>query len=149
MPYRTIICPIDSSELSAVAEEAAAYVVKISGAKLVLLHVMQKWFQGSDVVTDSKEWTDIHQGWLDEGRELLVKEAANVKSLGVDNVEIMLRDGEAAYEIVAAAKERRADLIVMATYRHSPLGKLFTGSITDRVAKNTPCPILWCFKNKQ
>lgn len=39
-----------------------------------------------------------------------------------------------------------ADLIVMATHRYSPVGKLFHGSITDKVTRKSPCPILWLFE---
>lgn len=41
---------------------------------------------------------------------------------------------------------RSADLIVMATHRYSPIGKLFHGSITDKVTRKSPCPILWLFE---
>lgn len=149
MQCRTILCPVEDSGLTDVAVEAAAYMVKISGAKLVLLHVMKKWYSGQDVVSDSKEWNDVHQNWVKEGRDLLTGVAAKVRNMGVEDLDMELRDGEPAHEIVSMAKEKRADLIVMATYHHSPIGKLFTGSVTDRVAKSTPCPILWCFKENE
>jgi nucleotide-binding universal stress UspA family protein len=97
-------------------------------------------------VTDSQEWTEIHEGWLAEGNALLEKEAARLREMGVKEIETVLRDGEAAYEIVAVAKERGADLIVMATHHYSAMGKLFMGSVTDRVTKRSPCPVLWVFK---
>lgn len=146
MEYNNIICPIDGSELGNKAMEEAAYISKVSGAKLILLNVVEKWYRSADVVTDSSEWQEIHEKWLDDGMELLKREEARLKKEGINNIESVLRDGDAAYEIVAAAAERKADLIVMASHRYSPVGKLFMGSVIDKVTKKAPCPVLWVFK---
>ncbi len=147
MEYKNIICPIvDGSELGDKGEAVAAYLSKISGAKLILLNVVEKWYRSAEVVTESSEWQDIHKQWLNEGRELLKKEEAKLKGRGITNIESVLSDGDAAHEIVALAVERSADLIVMATHRYSPAGKLFHGSVTDKVTRHAPCPVLWVFR---
>ena len=148
MEYKNIICPVDGTdpELSEAAEDAAAYLSQVTDAKLILLYVVEKWYRSEPLVTDSPQWTEIHGQWLHEGRELLEKEAARLKDLGVKHLETVLRDGDAAHEIIALAFERKADLIVMATHRYSPVGKLFMGSVTDKVSKKSPCPVLWVFK---
>lgn len=146
MEYKSIVCPIDGSELMSRGEETAAYVSRISGAKLILVYVVEKWYRSTHMVTDSEEWTEIHKNWLDEGNALLDKEVVKLTEMGVTDVETVLRDGEAAYEIVAVAKEKGADLIVMSTHHYSTVGKLFMGSITDRVTKKSPCPVLWVFR---
>lgn len=123
----------------------AAYIARISGAKLVLLNVVEKWYRSEPMVTDSPEWTSIHEGWLDEGRGLLDTEARKLVESGLKNIETILSEGDAAHEIVAEAMKNRADLIVMATHRYSSAGKFFLGSITDRVTKKAPCPVMWVF----
>ncbi len=144
MKYKTIICPVDATELSELAIGHAVYMSKISEAKLVLLHVVEKWYRGLDVVGKSEEWKTLHNQWLEEGRDLLNKKAAKIGD--IKNMETILRDGDAAHEIVAEASERAADIIVMATHRHSPVGKIFYGSVIDKVTKHAPCPVLWVFK---
>lgn len=146
MEYKSILCPIDGSELSEKVEDAGVYLSKISGAKLILLNVVEKWYRSTHLVTDSTEWQNIHTNWLNEGRGILEKEAAKLKEKGVKDVEMVLRDGDAAHEIIALAMEQRADLIIMATHRYSPVGKFFMGSVTDKVTKSSPCPVLWVFK---
>lgn len=146
MEYKNIICPVDGSDLSASAMKEAAYICGLSDATLILVYVVEKWYRAQEVVTDSKEWQAIHEQWLDEGRKILEEGVAKVRDLGVKKLETVLRDGDAAYEIIAETHERGADLIVMATHRYSPLGKLFYGSVTERVSKKSPCPILWVFK---
>lgn len=145
MEYRLIVCPVDDSELSEKGEKAAAYLSRLSGARLILLHVVEKWYHSAHLVTDSKEWQTLHDEWLDTGRDLLEKEEVKLRKEGVINIETVLREGDAAYEIVAVARERKADLIVMATQHYSVMGRLFMGSVIDRVTKKAPCPVLWIF----
>ena len=112
---------------------------------IVILYVSEKALKTA-LMSDSKEWDVIREGWLTEGRELLLKEKAKVEEAGVKNIEQVLRDGEVSNEIVAEAFEKGADIIVMASHRYSPVGKLFHGSIIDQVTKRSPCPVLWVFK---
>ncbi|MDO8446524.1 MAG: universal stress protein [Deltaproteobacteria bacterium] len=145
MSYKTIICPVDGSDLGDKALDEAVYLSKISGAKLILLHVSEKAFKAV-LMSDSKEWDTIREGWLSEGREFLLKQRAKVEASGVKDIELVLRDGEVSNEVIAEAMEKGADVIVMASHRYSPVGKLFHGSTIDRVTKRSPCPILWVFK---
>lgn len=145
MEYKHIICPIDGSEVSDVGLKHAAYLSKVSGAQLTVLHVVEKWYRAAHLVTNSEEWSAIHEDWLNKGRELLENTANKLREEGLHNIETVLREGDASHEIVAISVEHRADLIVMATHRYSPMGKLFMGSVIDRVTKKSPCPILWVF----
>ena len=144
MGYKNIICPVDGSELGDRALDEAIYLTKISGAKLILLYVSEKALKTA-LMSDSKEWDVIREGWLTEGRELLLKQKAKVEAIGVKDVELVIRDGEVSNEVISETFEKGADLIVMASHRYSPVGKLFHGSIIDRVTKRSSCPVLWVF----
>jgi nucleotide-binding universal stress UspA family protein len=61
-----------------------------------------------------------------------------LKSVKINSV---VRFGKPVKEIVAAAKEEQSDLIVMAS-RGSGLARLFAGSVTERVARHAPCPVI-------
>jgi nucleotide-binding universal stress UspA family protein len=52
------------------------------------------------------------------------------------------RQGQPASEIVAAAEETHADLIVMGRYRHAALLEWLRGSTVDRVLRATELPVL-------
>lgn len=145
MSYKNIICPVDGSELGDRALDEAIYLSKVSGATLILLYVSEQAYKAV-LISDSNEWDAIREGWRTEGRELLLKQKAKVEANGVKNIELVLRDGEVSNEIVAETFEKGADIIVMASHRYSPVGKLFHGSIIDRVTKRSPCPVLWVFK---
>ncbi|MEK6725026.1 MAG: universal stress protein [Deltaproteobacteria bacterium] len=145
MSYKNIICPVDGSELGDRALDEAIYLSKISGAKLTLLYVSEKAYKAV-LMSDSNEWDSIREGWLAEGRELLLKERAKVEASGIKDCDQVLRDGEVSNEVISEAMEKGADLIVMASHRYSPVGKLFHGSVIDRVTKRSTCPVLWVFK---
>jgi nucleotide-binding universal stress UspA family protein len=49
---------------------------------------------------------------------------------------------EPSEELLAVARERRADLLVIGLRRRSPVGKLFMGSTAQRVLLEAPCPVL-------
>jgi len=53
-----------------------------------------------------------------------------------------LRRGLADQEIVALARDERADLIVIGTHGRAGMSRMLLGSVTDRVVRLAPCPVL-------
>jgi nucleotide-binding universal stress UspA family protein len=58
------------------------------------------------------------------------------------NVTTLLRVGSPAREIVAAAADQSANLIVMATHGRGEVHRLLVGSVADKVIRMAPCPVL-------
>jgi len=140
--YRNIIYPVGNSELAEQARMQAAYIAKKTDSNLVLLYVNEKFHSTGMLSTDSPQWTAIREGWINEGKELLINEAKKLKEMGVGNIEPMFGQGDVASEIVTIAKEKNAELIILASHKASPLGKLLMGNRTHDVFLETPCPIL-------
>lgn len=143
MEYKNILCPLSGSEFSEKALDTATYIAKLTGARLILLHVVERWYRSEPLATDSTQWQDIRDQWLDEGRKLLEKYAARLKGEGVAHIETILEEGDAAHEIIARAKERNIDLLVIASHRHTVVGHLFAGSYMDKIINHIHCPVLW------
>jgi nucleotide-binding universal stress UspA family protein len=57
-------------------------------------------------------------------------------------IQFLVRDGKPFVEIIRAAQEIKADLIVMASHGHSRLAEILLGSTTDRVVQRAPCSVL-------
>jgi len=53
-----------------------------------------------------------------------------------------IRGRDAAEEILDAAAQHRADLIVIGVRRRSPVGKLILGSTAQRILLEARCPVL-------
>jgi nucleotide-binding universal stress UspA family protein len=57
-------------------------------------------------------------------------------------VEVQVRDGGAAAEILKAAGSEDPDLIVIATHGRTGVRRLLLGSVTEKVMRTAPCPVL-------
>ncbi|MBK9282988.1 MAG: MFS transporter [Sphingobacteriaceae bacterium] len=140
--YRNIIYPIGNSELADKARQQAAYLAKSTGANLVLLYVNEKSHSTGILATDSAQFAEVKEAWIAEGKQILLEEVKKLKDLEVDQVEAVFGQGDVASEITTIAKEKNAELILLASHKASPLGKLLMGSRTYDVFLDTPCPVL-------
>jgi nucleotide-binding universal stress UspA family protein len=75
------------------------------------------------------------------GKRTLSEAEAKVKSENIP-VETELAGGDAVGEIVRKSKEGNFDLIVMGARGLGTIKKIFIGSVSEGVLKNTPCPVL-------
>lgn len=139
---KTLIYPVGNSQLADKATQVAGNLCKVTGAKLVLLYVENRWHGLETILTNSKEWDQIRDNWVNEGKKLLEKESKRLLAMNVPNIEMEIRHGDVAQEIVEAANERKADMIVLASHNMSPMGSLLMGSRTYEVFKKASCPIL-------
>jgi nucleotide-binding universal stress UspA family protein len=64
-----------------------------------------------------------------------------IEKLGV-KAESLLLKGTPAEQIVNAAKQRNADIIVIGTHGRTGLTKLFMGSVAGRIVSTSDCPVL-------
>jgi nucleotide-binding universal stress UspA family protein len=64
-----------------------------------------------------------------------------VRRPGVD-IDGLLRQGAAWSEIVAAATETKADLVVIGTHGRRGLAHALLGSVAEKVVRASPCPVL-------
>lgn len=140
--YRSIIYPVGgNSELSDEATNQVAYLAKTTGAIISLVYVDDHAVQ-LGALAESEQWQKVKNQWLDEGKVILDKEADKLKKLKVESFEKIVREGKVADEISSLAREKNADLIVLASQKRSPLGKLLMGNHTYDLFTQAPCPIL-------
>jgi nucleotide-binding universal stress UspA family protein len=52
------------------------------------------------------------------------------------------REGKPFLELVRAAKDEAADLIVMSTHGRTGIQHLLIGSTAERIVRKAPCPVL-------
>ena len=138
--YR-IVVPVDFSPASAEAWRLARRVAALSDAELVLTHVTpaSPRFMGAahvraqlaEILTSQRRWAEGElQRWAADG-------AAEGR-----RVRVALRTGAPHGEIVAAATDERADLIVLGTEGRGGLEHALLGSVAERVVRLAPCPVL-------
>jgi nucleotide-binding universal stress UspA family protein len=136
---RSILCPIDFSEASAGALRYAAAIADHFAARLIVLSVEDPLLtQAADLGTGVL-WTP------EEGRREIEQFAA--KTFDADppssaTLEYEAVVGKPAPEILRFAAERACDLLVISTHGLTGFRKLFFGSTTERVLRETTRPVL-------
>ncbi len=131
---RNILVPTDFSEA---AGGALAYAVGLAaklGSSVLLVHAWQL----SAYASPSSELAKGMEG--DLARDL--EGAAKAHLGGSVKITRHLRLGVPYVEIVAAAKELRADLIVMGTTGKTGLEHFLLGSVAERIVRTAQCPVL-------
>lgn len=142
---KKILIPTDLSPNAGNAIRYALNFCKNFPAELVFLHATHPMLDLPD--TSLEFYNPIV---FQDEKEQLNHVSANLKHIfAEENIEldkikysIELRIGFAADEIVRVAKEFNCDLIIMGTQGATGLGKLFLGSITYSVIKQTEIPVL-------
>lgn len=139
---RRILVPTDFSKHSQNALRYAAEFAGKFGAELYLLHVVQDLalFVPDAVAVTPPLALPVSQ-LTAAAREALDRLARDEMLQGL-NVRQVVREGTPFYEIIQVAKEEDIDLIVMGTHGHAGLVHVLLGSVTEKVVRKAPCPVL-------
>jgi nucleotide-binding universal stress UspA family protein len=143
--YRNFIVPIDFSEHSKKTVEYATQLAAFTGASIKILHVLQlpeypaAFYEG--VYTEHEAIKNHVETAKREASAQLSLVTQQISARGLE-AHPVLRVGNAYEEIVSAAKETDADLIVIGSHGYSGLGSLLLGSTAERVLHHAPCAVL-------
>jgi nucleotide-binding universal stress UspA family protein len=132
----TILVAYDGSEPSKRALERAATLVKALGSKLIVTSVAPVVTSAAarSIGTDPADTAGEHAAELGAARAYLEGEG-----LDAEYVEAL---GHPADSIVAAARERSADMIVVGTRELGHLQRLLGESVSDTVSHRARCDVL-------
>ncbi len=142
LKIKLILCPIDFSEFSVRAYHYALSLAEHYQAKLVVQHVVEIWRYPSVSFATSLKIHDDFCGMLRErGQEQLLE---FVKKHTGDRIqpEPVIYQGMAPDSILSFAETQKADMIVMGSHGRRGYDRLMLGSVTDRVMRRAPCPVL-------
>jgi nucleotide-binding universal stress UspA family protein len=137
--FNRILVPIDFSRPSLKAIPYALAVSRQFGADVHLLHVTDVTQQPPPSlltlpVVPQTEWNRRFMKRL-QALVLKYRTDGNVSALEP-------RTGITYEEICAAARDLKADLIVVATHGYTGYKRMFLGSTAERVVQHSPCPVL-------
>ncbi|QQP93370.1 universal stress protein (plasmid) [Skermanella sp. TT6] len=128
---KVILAASDLSPRSDRAVVQAAYLAARMEARLVLLNVVDD---------------ELPAPIFDEERGLALRAlestAARLDTLPRDRIDMRVSGGLDFREILAAAREEEADLIVLGAHRRAILEDILVGTTVERVVRNASTPIL-------
>lgn len=140
--FRTLVAAVDGSAHAHKALDKAAELAKAGGGKLIVLSVYRhhsplesthSLVKGRDEV----ESPDVALGRL--ARENVDHAVARARTLGVGDVEGIVRRGPPARTIVEVAKERNADAIVLGGRGTGDIEGFLLGSVSYKVCSIAHC----------
>lgn len=165
-----MVVPTDGSAQSAKAVELASEIAGKYGAKMILLYVMwrgpsleqlrasvdtdQLSVAARDELDPAKHPVAEHlssgfmppvvsKGTLTEiGEQVLERGRKTAEANGVQDLELVLRDGDPARTIVGVAEHQKADMIAMGSRGLSGVEGFLTGSVSYKVNHSAPCSCL-------
>jgi len=135
--FKSIICTTDFSDLSNRAIPFAVSLTKEFGAKLYFCHVigLPSTAIYGEILLDPTEQQEKAVRYAHEQLASLIDPQA------VD-WEAFIATGHTADEISRLAQEKSADLVIAATHGRSGLKRFLLGSVTERLMRILPCPLL-------
>jgi nucleotide-binding universal stress UspA family protein len=136
-----ILCPVDLSDVS---RHATSHAVLLAGwyqATIAALHVV------NPIVIPATDFALVRTGpaptLTDEDMEnVRAQVEACFKSLPAVPVDVLVASGRPVTQILEHAGSLPADLIVMGTHGASGFEHLVLGSVTEKVLRQAPCPVL-------
>jgi nucleotide-binding universal stress UspA family protein len=138
--FKNILCGVDFATLSLKAVEYSLSLAQEAGGCLTLFHALE-WFPdepGWDPPTDAAEYRVEMERRSRERLEQIVPDAVRDWC----EVDVVVRSGKAYRELLALARERNADLIVLGVRGRNPLDLMLFGSTTEHVVRQAGCPVL-------
>ena len=135
---KTVIAPIDFSDISSQVVAEAESLAKAIGGRIVLVHavrplsVINEYSPEAERLFEEEERSAeaTLQGWH---REL--------EGAGIENEAVVRHDFPVA-AILDEAAQARADYIVMGSHGRTALHDLLVGDTAHGVLRKAPCPVL-------
>ena len=140
VPFRRILVPFDFSRLAEQGVRCAEELAEFHGARLDILHVVEEpafpsFFKlgamriyGMVPNLEKVAWTALEKRFGNPGEQ--------------PNLEFHVVKGNADAEIIRFAREHEIDLIVMTSHGLTGLQHVLIGSVSEKVVKMAPSPVL-------
>ncbi len=137
MKFKKILVPVDGSQYSVRAAEAAADLAGDTGAEIILVHCHKTF----PALLGEPYYQNVVSRILKDANDLLDPFRKHFAEKGVSFVERLL-EGPPRQAVAEVAKRENCDLIVIGSRGLSDLEGLFLGSVTHRVLRVAPCPVM-------
>lgn len=136
--FQRILVAIDDSEPARWAIRMAVRLAKVNGAALAFVHVTPC------AIAMTPDFAMLRAELVDNHRELgeaLLKRVA-LSIVASPRPELLLREGEPSQQIIAAAREWRADVIIVGTHGRGAVAHMLLGSTAESVVRHAHAPVL-------
>lgn len=134
--YQHILVAIEHSKADEAILEHIVGLAKLTGARLLLVHVADGWAARHFDELNLRESEEMRAD-----RAYLAKRTDELRAAGL-TVDSRLAMGDPASELIRIASEKKVDLIAMSTHGHRFLSDVIHGTTVDRVRHIVRVPVL-------
>lgn len=136
-----LLCPVDLSETSARALTYARTLARRYHAMLTILEVVS--VARVPMAFAAATGGTIPPATTEEERAAFLGELQQfVATVEPPAERLVVREGPIVQQILAEAREGRADLIVLGTHGRGGFDRFLLGSVTEKVVRKAPCPVM-------
>ena len=138
---RRILCPTDLSDIAPRAFDHAMALARFYQAEIELAYVSEPLLPGPVAPASYPPWAVLDPAVTGRLQAALSALAAPAADVGVQ-VRPVLYEGRVVREILERARGWPADVLVMGTHGRGGFERWVLGSITEKVLRQAPCPVL-------
>jgi nucleotide-binding universal stress UspA family protein len=141
LSIQKILVPVVFSDTSRHVVHQAAWLARRFHAEMILLHVVAPLNYPAGMLESGHEITarDLHAHIVQRAQKDLDQSLLSELD-GIVVTRVLLR-GDPACEIASTARDRKVDLIVMATHGHGAFYRFLLGSVTIKILHESQCPV--------
>lgn len=146
--YRHVLLPTDGSPLSTKAAKAAIALARATGARITALHVIAPYTppsgDGMMYYVEAYSPEEYRKAAARQAERALQKVKAAAQAADVPCATLARTDPRPWAAIIAAARAKKCDVIVMASHGRRGLAGVLLGSETTKVLTHSKIPVLVC-----
>ena len=135
--FENILVAVDGSKHSDAAFDVAMDIAQKYGSQLFVLHVFQGGTGSGTLVSSGVE--DDNRSI---GQEILNSYEETAKERGLQNVRMLLQEGDAAQRIMETASEVKCGLLLLGSRGRGGFKELLLGSVSHKITNHADCPVL-------
>ena len=143
--YKKILAPLDGSKVSECSLPHIKAIATACGVpEVVLMMVVEPVFNVEAEATarvGRDLMAEVEQANWDKDKAYLDGVATKLKADGIQ-AQAVLAKGKPADTIMDFAQKNNVDLIIMSTHGRSGVSRWLMGSVTDKVVRHSPVPVL-------
>ncbi|AWV96797.1 universal stress protein [Arcticibacterium luteifluviistationis] len=135
---KKVLITLDYDPTSQKVAKSGFDMAKTMHAEITLLHVISKPLFYYTQYSGMYQQLELRDDLKVAAQDFLNK---TKKDLGTEGIKILVKEGESAEQILLAAKEINADIIVLGTHSRKWLENILMGSVAEEVLKDASIPL--------
>jgi universal stress protein A len=140
---KNIMVPTDFSEYSDKALQLAIDIAKQYHSRIYLLHIIGLVILCTEeYCLDPKTSDLVEKGSMTAAKKMMEQQLNKFPDSKSVEIVADIRQGTPYEEIVTGQIEKKVDLIVIASHGQTGLKRYLLGSVAEKVARQSKCPVL-------